>query len=95
MKHEEKNKFTLIGIGILAILAVGFLIFNIAGFLINPIMPTDTKIFKILEDNKKNLLSIDGIAGDGITPKKYQTRWVSLGFWLNESVRQANLKRKK
>ncbi len=35
------------------------------------IVPTDTKIVKILEENEKMLLGIDGVVGAGIARDEY------------------------
>jgi len=58
----KTNQKILIGIGILGLLVVAGLVYvSQIG-----ITPTDTKIVKILEENEKMLLSIDGVVCAGI-----------------------------
>jgi len=58
----KTNQKILIGIGILGLLVVAGLVYvSQIG-----ITPTDTKIVKILEENEKMLLSIDGVVSAGI-----------------------------
>lgn len=62
----KANKKILIGIGLLGALVVAFGLFYIIAWSLNPIIPTDTKIIKILEENEESLLSIEGVVGAGI-----------------------------
>ena len=62
MMKIKTNQKILIGIGILGLLVVAGLVYvSQIG-----ITPTDTKIVKILEENEKMLLSIDGVVGADI-----------------------------
>ncbi len=56
------TKKLLIVIGILVVLVIAGIVFVTQ----LGITPTDTKIVQILDKNKENLLSIDGIIGAGI-----------------------------
>ncbi|MFQ6075508.1 MAG: hypothetical protein ACE5Z5_05165 [Candidatus Bathyarchaeia archaeon] len=57
------TKKLLITIGILGVLVIAGIVYATP---IGITTPTDTKIVRILEENKENLLSIDGVVGAGI-----------------------------
>ncbi|CEG12864.1 exported hypothetical protein [groundwater metagenome] len=55
MTTMKTNQKILIWVGILGVLVVAFGLFYIIAWSLNPIVPTDTKIINILEENKESL----------------------------------------
>jgi len=85
--NNRVNKKFLIGIGILAVLVVGALIFLSAFlFIINPIVPTDVKIAQVLEKNKNYLLGIDGVLGAGIARNQSDNSIVGIAVYIEDNM---------
>ena len=83
MKNNQK---ILIGIGILGALVVAFGLFYIIAWSLNPIMPTDTKIVKILEENEESLLSIDGVIGAGIARNESNNYIIGIVVYVEDEM---------
>jgi len=64
-RHISKKMAVMIA-GVLVVLIVGgffFLVF--VGFILNPIIPTDVRIVRTIDENKDLLASIDGVLAAG------------------------------
>ena len=81
------NKKFLARIGILALLVVGaFVFFNVIGFIINPIVPTDTKIVDALFENEDYLLGIDGVIGAGIARNESNNYIIGIAVYVEDNM---------
>jgi len=77
----------LITIGVLATLVVGaFVFFSVIGFMIDPIVPTDTKIIDILFKNEDYLLGIDGVGGAGIARNESNNYIIGIAVYVEDSM---------
>jgi hypothetical protein len=73
--------------GILAVLVVGALVFlSVLMFTINPIVPTDTEIVQILENNKNALLGIDGVVGAGIARNESDNYIIGIAIYVEDGM---------
>ena len=84
MTTMKTNQKILIGMGILGALVVAFGLFYIIAWSLNPIVPTDTKIIKILEENKESLLSIDGVGGAGIARNESNNYIIGITVYVED-----------
>jgi len=75
-----------ITIGILVVLVVGFVFFNVIGFIINPIVPTDTKILNILEENEDYLLGINGVIEAGIARNESNNYIIGIAVYVEDNM---------
>ena len=81
------NRKLSITIGILAVLVFGaFVFFNVIGFIINPIVPTDTKIVDTLFENEDYLLGIDGIIGAGIARNESNNYIIGIAVYVEDNM---------
>jgi len=81
------NRKLSITIGILAVLVVGaFVFFNVIGFIINPIVPTDTKIVDTLFENEDYLLGIDGVIGAGIARNESNNYIIGIAVYVEDNM---------
>ncbi len=81
------NRRLLIVIGVLAVLGVGaFLFFCVIGFMINPIIPTDTKIVDTFFENEAYLLGIDGVIGAGIARNESNNYIIGIAVYVEDNM---------
>ena len=81
------NRRLLITIGVLAALVVGaFVFFSVIGFMINPIVPTDTKIAHTLTENEAYLLGIGGVIGAGIARNESNNHIIGIAVYVEDNM---------
>jgi len=81
------NRKLLVTIGLLAVLVVGaFVFFSVIGFLINPIVPTDTKIVDTLFENEDYLLGVDGVIGAGIARNESNNYIIGIAVYIEDNM---------
>lgn len=81
------NRRLLITIGVLAVLVVGAFVFlNVIGFMINPIVPADTKIVDALFENEAYLLGIDGVIGAGIARNESNNYIIEIVVYVGDNM---------
>jgi len=81
------DKKTLMKIGAaVAVGVVAFVFLDIVWFSLNPIAPTDTRIIEILERNKNELLSIEGVIGAGIARSESDNSIVGIAVYVEDDV---------
>jgi hypothetical protein len=81
------NRRLLITIGVLAVLVVGAFVFSIViWFIINPIVPTDTKMVDILLENESYLLGIDGVVGAGIARNESNNYIIGIVVYVEDDM---------
>jgi len=76
------NRKLLIPIGILVVAIIGA--FVLASQF--DIEPTDTKIVKILEENKDDLLSINGVIGAGIARNESNNYIIGIAVYVEDNM---------
>jgi hypothetical protein len=83
------NRRLLSAIGIATAL-VGVFVFSIVIlFMVNPILPTDTKIANALTDNEAYLLGIDGVVGAGIARNESNNYIVGIAVYAEDNMSNA------
>ena len=86
---NRKVRFTLIA-GIIVAVALGsFLLLIAVGWMLNPIVPTDVKIHRTLEENKDCLLAIDGVVGAGIARNSSTNYIIGIDVYVADNVTSA------
>lgn len=83
---NRKLKLTII-IGSLVVLVIGtsFLLIAIL-WMLNPIVPTDVKMYRALDENKDFLLSIDGVVGAGIARNSSNNHILGIAVYVEDSI---------
>jgi len=76
------NRKLLIPIGILLVVVVGAFVL-VSQF---DMEPTDTKIVKILEENKNDLLGIDGVIGAGIARNESNNYIIGIAVYVEDNM---------
>ena len=80
------NRKFLIPIGILLLVAVVVAFVLVSQFDMEPTEPTDTKIVKILEENKDDLLNIDGVIGAGIARNESNNYIIGIAVYVEDNM---------
>jgi hypothetical protein len=83
---NRKVRFTLIAGLVVAVALGSFLLLIAVGWMLNPIVPTDVKIYRALEENKDSLLSIDGVVGAGIARNSSTNYVIGIDVYLADNV---------
>ena len=83
---NRKVRFTLIACLVVAVALGSFLLLIAVGWMLNPIVPTDVKIYRALEENKDSLLSIDGVVGAGIARNSSTNYVIGIDVYLADNV---------
>jgi len=86
--HTNLNKKLLIVIiGVLVALVIGaLLLLSVIMVMINPIVPTDVKIYDTLDENKDSLLSIDGVIGAGIARNSSNNYIIGIAVYVEDNM---------
>ncbi len=74
-------------IGILAAAAVGiFLAISVVGWMLNPIVPADVRIYNTLNENKDSLLNITGVVGAGIARNNSDNHIIGIAVYIEDNA---------
>jgi hypothetical protein len=83
----DMNRRLLIKIGVIVVLMVGaFVLLSVIGLMINPIVPTDTKIVNILAENEAYLLGISGVIGAGIARNESNNHIIGIAVYIEDNM---------
>ena len=85
---SAKKKLRLVAIiGISAVLVIGiFLLLVVVLLTLNPIVPTDVKIYNTLDENKIFLLNIDGVLGAGIARNSSNNHIIGIVVYVEDNM---------
>jgi hypothetical protein len=87
---SRKRLAALITAGSLAVIG-GFFLFVIVGFLLNPIVPADTKIIDTIIANRDSLLSVDGVVGAGIERNQTNNYIIGIAVYVDNNTDTAQI----
>ena len=64
-RKMTRRMTVIIGAGSAVLIVCGFFLFVFLGFILNPIIPADVQIARVIDENKDLLESIDGVLAAG------------------------------
>jgi len=81
------NRKTLAKIALaVALIVVAFVSFIVIWWDLNPIVPTDAKIVEVLDRNRDDLLSIDGVIGAGIARNASDSSIIGIAVYVEDDM---------
>ena len=82
---HRKRKFAIITGGLTVVIVGAFFLVIYIGFMVNPIVPADVKIFNTLSENKDALLNIDGVVGAGIARNSSDNHILGIAVYVEDN----------
>jgi len=83
--NKKLRLAVIIGISIVLVIGIFFLLVVVL-WTLNPIVPTDVKIYRTLDENKDFLLSIDGVIGAGIAKNSSNNYIIGIAVYIEDNM---------